>query len=848
MRTCKANECLRLLFRAFIIRAVWWAATASANQTNLQACASRYGYLMVDHWMTVDLGHQIERTLFNCSGQQTSSESGRLRAALAQTDQKLEEARDLYRQLYKTNTTTELVRLNNLLQQIAAGETQNQAGATELLQRLGEQNSPHGKFRAIVLGKDAIEPDWNLQKLIRKDYRPTRILFGSTAGPGDDRALPLRFDFGKGIFGFFAPMEAPGKLLVPDGGSHAWMREHRSGYHYWAGVYNNQNTYLAPWFLQRHGSNEDVWMRLADGKLLKSNGGDWGQVNIWNPQVRDYLRDYCETQAGTLKDDPWLLCYDYTAEPHPWAAQPPNPPRLPQYSGYNESAVRGFRDFLQKKFGSIGRLNRSWQTHYVSFSSIQPPPDPYAQPPAKATPLSYEFERFRCDSHTAFWRLAAESYRKFDKTKPIVANASMYMSGWPVEALDAWQLQKASAADWVDMHMNNFWPNLPEQIYLYSLCRLSGKVPVQFEYIWTFPRVAPFDDTSEADFRATCEASIWRNLVWGKQAFVFFDLGYDWPAYHNAFLDRDLGYSILRPSSCVIPLMKLKALRFNDLFMNTEVESPPIIVLQPSTSILNSPPIHPNQGFSYHTSIAGNEVHKLLFPKNYPFLYVPEEAVLDDGYALQKHQIIILPQAPYLPAQMTPRLLDWVKRGGTLISFGVPGIWNPYGRDDLSLVKKVFGNGEVIDQRPGQWQWSWTPLQPNPRAEWFTNANTIVAARAGFGRGRVLISTGVYKNPELQTLFYRTLDQAMRRPAVSAENRFELVLRTDPQAHRYLFALNPHTREPREDEIVLAGSHSSCIDLGIGSGVAVPASVKSNETKFRLRLEPGEGTVIALGP
>ena len=57
--------------------------------------------------------------------------------------------------------------------------------------------------------------------------------------------------------------------------------------------------------------------------------------------------------------------------------------------------------------------------------------------------------------------------------------------------------------------MNNFWPNLPEQIYLYSLCRLTGKVPVQFEYVWTFPRTGPVDDNNESDFRATCEASVW---------------------------------------------------------------------------------------------------------------------------------------------------------------------------------------------------------------------------------------------------------------------------------------------------------------------------------------------------
>src|SRR5712671_5428594 len=158
MRTCNVNQYLRLLFHALIVWTVWWAATASAGQTNLPACALRYGYLMVDHWMTVDVGQQIERTLFYRPGQQTSA-SDQLRAVLAETEQKLEQARGLYRQLFKTNTTTDLVRLNDLLEQITAAETQNQAVAADLLQRLGEQNSPHGNFRAMVLGKEAIEPD-----------------------------------------------------------------------------------------------------------------------------------------------------------------------------------------------------------------------------------------------------------------------------------------------------------------------------------------------------------------------------------------------------------------------------------------------------------------------------------------------------------------------------------------------------------------------------------------------------------------------------------------------------------------------------------------------------------------
>jgi len=547
-----------------------------------------------------------------------------------------------------------------------------------------------------------------------------------------------------------------------------------------------------------------------------------------------------------LREDPFLVCYDYTAEPHPYAAQPPG---QPQYSGYNDSAKAAFRDYLSKKFGAISALNSEWGAAYESFGVIDPPPDPYLVPPAKATALAYEFNRFRCDSHAQLWKTAYDAYRRFDQAKPIVANAGMFMGGWPMEGLDSWQLQKTGVADWIDMHMNNFPPNLAEQIYLYSLCRLSGKVPTQFEYVWTFPRTGPVDDASESDFRATCEASVWRNLVWGKKVMVFFDFYYDWPAYHNAFLDKEAGYSILRPSGCVVAMTKRRALRFNDILMHTEVATPPIIVIEPTTSVLNSPAMHPNQSFSFHTGKAGKDVHNLLFPKNYPFLYVPEQAILD-GYDLHQHKVVILPEAPYLPEIMTARLSEWVRSGGTLISFGVPGVWNPYGKDDLHLINEAFGRSSVRDVDPGKWKWEWQILQANTRIEWqLRGTNEAVScAVARFGKGRILVcAISSFGSEELRTRFYETVDKAIgARPAFGEKDTFELVLREDGQKRLFLSALNPHTREIRTDKISVRGQFLHPVDLGVGSGVPLPVRQNGGVTTFSLRLNPGESTMISL--
>ncbi|PWU17482.1 MAG: hypothetical protein C5B50_11330 [Verrucomicrobia bacterium] len=827
--------------------------TSSAETLpSLGSSAIRYGQLMTDHWLNVDVARQIERAVFYTPQSKRGgflAELETLQKSLTALEKQLDSAQGLYKQLFITNAAQSSAELDMALNRIASAETAAGKTALELLKRLG-QASAGNEFRALPIANEDLAPAWNKGHWLDANRRPRRILFGSTGKAGDDRTLPLRFDFSGGVFGFNIPMTASNRLDIPqafrDGSAPEfnWMRTNHSGYHYWAGVYNNQNSYVAPGFLAQHINDDDIWMKLADGKVLKSANG-WGQLNIWNPRARDYLEDYCEAQGRALRDDPFLVCYDYTAEPHPFGSQPPG---QPQYSGYNASAIRAFRDYLKNKFQSISSLNQAWHSNYSAFDSISPPADPYISPPEKATPLSYEFELFRCHSHMLLWKSLYDAYRKGDPVKPIVANAGMFMSGWPVEALDSWQLQKSGAMDWVDMHMNNFWPNLPEQIYLYSLCRLSGKIPVQFEYVWTFPRTGPLDDSSESDFRAACQASVWRNLVWGKKALVFFDFYYDWPAYHNAFFNRDLGYSILRPSACVVPVTKRKALRFNDILMQTEIANPPIVILQPTASILNSPPQHPNQNFSYHTTVAGKQVHDLLFPRNYPFLYVPEEAVLD-GYSLSQHKVVILPQAPYLPEKVTDRLLTWIKSGGTLISLGLPGLWNPYGHDDLRLVSQTFGQTRAADRQPGHWIWQWELVKTNSSVteQIYNEKGHLTAASAHFVKGRVLISTGPFDSANLQALFYRVLDQSIgAKPASCDRNLFELVLRKENHGQQYLFVLNPHTRDSREDRISVQGKFARCVDLGIGSGIPMPVTVEHAETSFRLRLYPGEGTVISL--
>ena len=304
---------------------------------DLAPLAMKYGEAMVQHWLAVDLAQQLERSAFY-HPQKTNTEINQLTSSLSQTEEQLDQALDLYKKLYKKEITDHLDALDQLLNAVAARDVQNADQAEALLTRIGREVV--GKnFKALPVNNAELAPAWS-PNLIGKDFKPKRIIFGSTGQIGDDRTLPLRFDFGSGLYGPYVDMEAPGKLKISEArrnrtdSIYPWMEKHHEGYHYWTGVYNNQNTYVAPWFLAQHTNDDDIWMRLIDGKV--PSRGTWAQVNIWNTNVQSYLTNYCETQGRTFRDDPFLVCYDYTGEPHPFGSQAPG---LPQYSGYNDSAV-----------------------------------------------------------------------------------------------------------------------------------------------------------------------------------------------------------------------------------------------------------------------------------------------------------------------------------------------------------------------------------------------------------------------------------------------------------------------------------------------------------------------------
>src|SRR6266566_4001267 len=103
-----------LIFLAALGCGAWLRIGAAEANPTLVSCSLHYGYLMADHWLTVDLARQVERGLSYSS--ETRNEFEKLRQWLDAAEQQLAEARKLYQTLFGTNSSgASIAQLNKVL-------------------------------------------------------------------------------------------------------------------------------------------------------------------------------------------------------------------------------------------------------------------------------------------------------------------------------------------------------------------------------------------------------------------------------------------------------------------------------------------------------------------------------------------------------------------------------------------------------------------------------------------------------------------------------------------------------------------------------------------------------------
>ena len=602
-----------------------------------------------------------------------------------------------------------------------AGDLAGQA--EQLAGRLAELNNRRETLTSQVLGfLDDFDKDAKFGSLgipyrkedlkVAPDGTPSDLLFcGGGIGGNDLVYDPLCFDaIDMFLYGFALSLKAPGVIDIeglnetvmfsPGGVSDKVNR----GY-YWK----------LPLLVQMHG----LPFALATPKILgeeqedknlfaRHDNGDYDtHVNIWHPKIRQLLQDNITAVADYIKatEIPNFLFYDrLTWEP------------IGLVGGYNPEAITAFRFYLKEKFHEIDALNKAWRTRYPNFEAIEPPPDPFVTqtPRTRATPLTYEWEVFRRDSFSDYLKLAVDTLQKADPDHPVAVEIDTMHNSFANATAGAYKRMIDIPVQYVEDHYNPHPGHYPSLNLLYSLCLYAGKIPVETEYIWAYPRL--ITPKTEDDFRVTGELSIWRKAVWGRKILHVFGDFDGWGYRHNFFDERfcQLGVNLgptgdfVREAATAIPVGKKQAREFWPYLSRTEVVKPKIAILVPATSDINAYPARTRSDWPYPGS--GHDAFKFsqffdnwrwseeavpeseFIPLDMDFRYVPEEVIVNGREDLTRFKVMILPHATYFPDGLAEKLLKWTKDGGTLIAFGVPGVYDPYGFSKPALMSQVFGS------------------------------------------------------------------------------------------------------------------------------------------------------------
>ena len=344
---------------------------------------------------------------------------------------------------------------------------------------------------------------------------------------------------------------------------------------------------------------------------------------------------------------------------------------------------------------------------------------------------------------------------------------------------------------------------------------------------------------------------------------------------------------IIRSSARSLPTIFRETRRFEHVIANTRLVPRRSALLVPTTSLRVVQP-----AWAVHAQMA--PLVQALEGRE--FFFVPEEVLVSGEEDLAEFDLLLVPYAVALPAEVSERILAFVQRGGTVVAGGPIGVTGPYGRPDGRIAKAVFGDvtphwnperaraaglGKLAVRRdPGyEWWFGGGGLVPDdrcrtfePELAWFLDelpADTEVVARHDdmpvvvarqHGKGRLVWCVWPMSNLPDRNPVAQAIAKTIPHAQVETDMRLwdsDRVLREDDRGNRYLFLVNhdPHALQPfktygaagREGWITLDGVYPRVVDLSVPGGAPVPVDSRAGRTRFRTRLDPGEAVVYFLG-
>lgn len=175
---------------------------------------------------------------------------------------------------------------------------------------------------------------------------------------------------------------------------------------------------LPGWFLEKYG--QEVKMHDSKGNLVPSDGVSLfhpvylEKVGLWYDHIMPFIRDHEVKNGGPVIM--MQICNEIGV--FSWLAH---------QGDYGDGVKRRFGDYLMKKFGNVGEINRLWGTDYTDFEDVELPPDgrlPYTSKGDRGR--DYEWHCFWRTYYGDYLRLLTRMARDRGVTVPFYHN----LPGW----------------------------------------------------------------------------------------------------------------------------------------------------------------------------------------------------------------------------------------------------------------------------------------------------------------------------------------------------------------------------------------------------------------------------------
>ncbi|HOM83422.1 MAG TPA: beta-galactosidase [Armatimonadota bacterium] len=576
--------------------------------------------------------------------------------------------------------------------------------------------------------------------------------------------------------------------------------------------------YAPKWLVEKYRDEPDFFKVSWDG-LKGGSRGNEHSLNWFHPAVREYIRDYLTRYATFCKNEPRILFHEVAQEAYPDFTTS----KGRRETGYGPHAVQAFRAYLKARYPSIEALNRAWGTKYAGFDSIEPPPDAYAQRGREATPLVAEFEAFRDDAYIDYLKLIYDSLKAGDPNKPVVARHSGLLS-----AINGARIFET--CDVLSYHRGAPQMQLMN-LYLNSLNRYHRRGLGYMEDFWGLQDPRADDEVVQ---RRSLERHIAEECIWGRSlqmkwysyttgAYIF--------TYNGNWMNPRYDVTTMRYCAPALAVAKQKMEKLDWALTHSEIPPQRVLVLQPSASMRNE---RPEQGV--FAEILG--IHRLLYGNGILYELLPEEYFLNGRARLAEFDVVILPKARYLAADLQQALAKYVRDGGLLIACGEPGTHDELARPSGTLVRAV---------REASQQADWAKVEAAWQAAGPAAPETPMAiARCGQGEWVACASmAGVAVENGGKALLER-ITRRTKREAWPVAGRLIVVPRVTEDGGRTLFLLNPDLDAPVEEQVRVARAANRAVDLTVDGGYPIALKRDGEGVSFTVRLGPGESTAVWL--